>query len=177
MAILWLHDHWSMLLLTCWCALGHYHVGTPTLPLLFSNFITAIVRPNPPPLSVLVRVMVLRITCSVCSVKIISSHPKAFMSFWITLFIRSSLLARGRVGLFKGPTGSLGNTSPQGYSPLAFDYPFLHLAIARVFHFFHDIMHLSFFKPKVASVEKHFSQWVITCDKSTQHTSYTNNFN
>ena len=39
------------------------------------------VRPNPPPLSVLVRVMVLRITCIVCNVEMLSSHPKVFTSF------------------------------------------------------------------------------------------------
>ena len=39
------------------------------------------VRPNPPPLSVLVRVMVLRITCIVCIGRMISLHPKVFISF------------------------------------------------------------------------------------------------
>ena len=38
------------------------------------------VRPNPPSLSVLVRVMVLRITCIVCIERMFSLHPKVFIS-------------------------------------------------------------------------------------------------
>ena len=114
-----------------------------------------IVRPNSPPLSVLVRVMVLRITCTVCIKRMIFLHPKAFMSFWITLFISGRLLALGHVGLLKGPTDGLGNTSSQGYSPLAFDYPFLHLAIARVLHFLHCCISDWFFTKEDVSVKKH----------------------
>ena len=67
----------------------------------------------------------------------ISSHAKAFMSFWITLFISSSLLACGRVGILKGPTGGFSNTNFQGYSPCTFDYPLIGFVIAWVFHFLH----------------------------------------
>ena len=111
-------------------------VGMKGTPEINPEFVVH-VRPNPPPLSVLVRVMVLIITCIVCILKMLSSHPKAFMSFWITLFINNSLLACGRIGLLKGPTGGLGNTSSQGYSPCTFDYPLLHFVIARVLHFLH----------------------------------------
>ena len=97
------------------------------------------VRPNPPPLSVLVRVMVLRITCISCNfewheILHIPRHPHHFESL---CFISASLLACGRIGLLKSPTCGFGDTCSQGYSPYTLDLYLPCLAIARIPHIFH----------------------------------------
>ena len=45
------------------------------------------VRPNPPPLSVLVRVMVLRITCIVRIARVISLHPSTVVHIILNHFV------------------------------------------------------------------------------------------
>ena len=70
----------------------------------------------------------------VCILKMISSHATG-VHVILNHFVYCS-----RVGLLKGPTGGLGNTSAQGYSPCTFDYPLLHFAIARVLLFLHCYM-------------------------------------
>ena len=122
------------------------------------------VRPNPPPLSVLVRVMVSRITCNSCNLNDlkyilhIPRHSHHFESLCL-LVVASWLVAKLAFSRVQPTALATQALKDIPLAPLIFTSLALPLLESPTFSI---IIQLIYFDQKGVSVEKYFSQWLIS---------------